>query len=379
MSTSSSFSSRSLLSAAIVWLGLAAYTVAVYLLLVVAVAEVFGAERLTRVFLPMVATAVVALTLRRVGDWLRAVASRIVYGHRQPPADSLAEFSRRVSRSFSVETMLPEIVRILAEGTGAEATQLWVRIGDELVLTECWPGGSAEARLHLEGEQLPSIEGADLSTPVTEGGELLGALALYKKEGAAVTGIERRLTEDLASQAAIVLRNVRTTAELEKSVEQISALTVQLRESRRQVVEVQDAERRRIERTLHDEAQQYLMALVIQLDRALIVLKKSPERIAESLPKLRVLQEQVAGVLTGFSSGLSPADLAERGLADTLRSHIERLSLPVVIDDGGIGRYAPQVEEAVYYTALEAVQNAVKHSGASEIRLSLSGDGRGLE
>ncbi len=193
-----------------------------------------------------------------------------------------------------------------------------------------------------------------------------------------MSGIERRLTEDLASQAAIVLRNVRMTAELQKSVEQISALTVQLRESRRRVVEVQDAERRRIERTLHDEAQQYLMALVIQLDRALIVLEKSPERIAERLPKLRALQEQVAEVLSGFSSGLSPADLAERGLADTLRSHVERLSLPVVIDDGGVGRYAPQVEEAGYYTTLEAVQNAVKHSGAKEIRLSFSGDERGL-
>jgi len=357
----------------IVWSGVLLYTGLVYLVVVSGGAVVTGSERLTRLALPMVATAILAVTFDRVRGWLRRLASRLLYGHRKAPVESLTEFARRIGQGLSSEEMFMHIARILGEGSGAERTQVWVRVGGELVLGSQWPRVPDEvSAIKLDDERLPKIEGADLVTPVIEGGDLLGALTVTKRVGP-VTGIDRKLTEDLASQAGVVLRNARISAEINASLERLSALADELRGSRRRLVAVQDTERRRIEHRLHDEAQQYLVALVIQLDRARKVLDKEPGRARELLPQTRKLHEEVTRLLQSFAEEMSLARLQEAGPVASIQRHIERLDLPVELRADQVDRYPTDVEEAIYYTALEAIQNALKHAGATKITVSLSG------
>ena len=99
--------------------------------------------------------------------------------------------------------------------------------------------------------------GASRAVAVTHGGELLGALCLHKPPNEPLTSTEDELLRHLASQAGLVLRNAALTAQLRATIEE-------LRASRRRLVEAQDAERRKIERNLHDGAQQ-LIALTIHL------------------------------------------------------------------------------------------------------------------
>ena len=318
----------------------------------------------------VLATTVVAIAFGPAKSRLHRLASRIVYGYRQTPAESLSEFSQRVSGASTFIEMLPEMARVLAQGTGAERASLWLRVGSELVEAASWPPNrNGKAVLGLEGEELPSLPGTDLAMPVMEGSELMGALAISKK-AIPITGIERTLTIDLASQAALVLRNARLAVELDASIEEIASLTDQLRASRRLIVEGQDSELRSMERKLHDEAQQYLVALVIHIDRARLLMSRDPDRVANMIPEIRRLHAQVIDVVSG-SAGLHSSKLAEVGLVPAMRDHVERLDLPVSFEAARVGRYPAEIEEAVYYTCLEAIQNAVKHSGAREISASI--------
>jgi signal transduction histidine kinase len=109
----------------------------------------------------------------------------------------------------------------------------------------------------MNGSELPHVPGADSIAPVRHHGELLGALTIAKRRGESVTPMEQKLIDDLAHQAGLVLKNVGLTAELLERLEE-------LRASRQRLVAAQDAERRRLERNLHDGAQQHLVALKVK-------------------------------------------------------------------------------------------------------------------
>src|SRR5262249_40397166 len=137
---------------------------------------------------------------------------------------------------------------------------VWVRVGSELRPAATWPHeASPPASLTVDGDHvLPSFDGATRAVPVRQGEELLGAIALRKPKNEPLSGTEDELLQDLASQAGRVFRNARLTAELRQTIDE-------LRASRGRLVQAQDAERRKIERNLHDGAQQQLVALKVQL------------------------------------------------------------------------------------------------------------------
>src|SRR5690348_1115680 len=115
------------------------------------------------------------------------------------------------------------------------------------------------AIIHLtSGGELPAFDSATRVIAVRHSDELLGALTLSKPRNEQVSAAEDKLLAHLASQAGLVLRNVRLTAELQATIDD-------LRASRLRLVKAQDAERQRIERNLHDGAQQELVALMVQL------------------------------------------------------------------------------------------------------------------
>jgi signal transduction histidine kinase len=229
-----------------------------------------------------------------------------------------------------------------------------------------WPGTTGEAApVPVSGGDLPDLPGEEHAFPVRDAGELLGALAFTKRPGDPLTPAESKLLGDLASQAGLVLRNVGLAAELRANVEQISRHAAELRRSRQRLVAAQDAERRRLERNIHDGAQQHLVALAVKLGLAKTLARRDPERASELVSELRAETTRAVETLRDLARGIYPTILTERGLVEALRDQAARSVVPVTMEAGDLVRYPAEVEAAVYFAALEAMQNVAKYSHAS--------------
>ncbi len=155
----------------------------------------------------------------------------------------------------------------------------------------------------------------------------------------------------------------------------LSASIRELEESRTRLATAADSERRRIERDLHDGAQQRLVAVLIRLGFAAEEIERDPDGAARLVLALGDEIERALEEIRTLAHGAYPATLAQRGIASALRDATRHAPLTVTVDPDGIKRYAPEVERAVYFTCLEAVQNAAKHaSGATSVRISLRAD-----
>jgi signal transduction histidine kinase len=201
--------------------------------------------------------------------------------------------------------------------------------------------------------------------------ELLGAISADKPASEPFTPGEQRLLEDLASQAGLVLANVRLTAELEADLERIAAQADELRASRQRIVVAQDEERRRLERNIHDGAQQHLVALAVKLRLARATIAKDPAKAREMLVALHGEIDEALETLTSLALGIYPPLLEEQGLAPALAAQYTRSDLPVHLSTDGVRRYPIEIEGAVYFCVLEALQNAAKYSRASRIDVRL--------
>jgi signal transduction histidine kinase len=271
-----------------------------------------------------------------------------VYGKRATPYEVLAQFSERVAESYAADDVLPRMARVLAEGTGAERADVWLRSGDHLRATAHWPDrNGAEARhpIGVTEQLMPAMLEVDRAAAVRHQGVLLGALTVNKRQGESLTPVEEKLLDDLASQAGLVLKNVGLTAELLQRLED-------LRASRQRLVAAQDEERRRLERNLHDGAQQNLVALKVKLGLAEAFAEKDPAKSKELLRELK-----------------------EKGLAVALESQARKATLPVEVSADGVGRYPQDIEAAVYFCVLEALQNVQKYADAGEATVRLSDAG----
>jgi len=196
-------------------------------------------------------------------------------------------------------------------------------------------------------------------------------LSLHKPPNEPLTSTEDELMRHLASQAGLVLRNAALTAELRATIDE-------LRASRRRLVEAQDAERRKIERNLHDGAQQQLIALTIHL----ALLEESAANPAAVRELASAVKEGVRAALDDLrdlARGIYPPLLADQGLVPALQAQALKASLPVEIDADGIGRYPQDAEAAVYFCTLEALQNVTKYANASHATVGLSCSDGSLE
>jgi signal transduction histidine kinase len=164
----------------------------------------------------------------------------------------------------------------------------------------------------------------------------------------------------------------------------------QLEDSRRRIATAADLERVRIERDLHDGAQQRLIALRINLALAEELMRTDPELAVETVHKLGAEIEQALEELRAVARDAYPPLLADRGVADALRGMAARSPLPVHLRATGLTRLAPEIETAVYFTCMEALQNALKHatdatgvwivvSQGNELSLEVRDDGAGFQ
>jgi signal transduction histidine kinase len=168
---------------------------------------------------------------------------------------------------------------------------------------------------------------------------------------------------DLARQVGLALHNVRLDAALQASLEQLQRRNEELIASRARVVAAADESRRQIERDLHDGAQQHLVALAVKVGLVRTLMDTAPETAAGMFDEVRGDVQVTLEVLRELAHGIYPPLLRERGLADALQAAASRASLPTTVRAAGVGRYETDVEAAVYFCCLEAMQNAGKHAG----------------
>jgi signal transduction histidine kinase len=354
-------------SRALVFGLMAAFITALYVAIVVGVGWVVGTRGQTNLGLSVVATAVVAVAFQPVRRRAQRFANRLVYGHRATPYEILSRFSENVAGTYATEEVLPRMGRVLAEGTGAAHAEVWLRVEDTLRLSASWPEGEGEgiAVLPFSGGEFPAIPSADRVVPIHDHDELLGALAVTKPPGEPFNPAEEELLSDLASQAGLVLRNVRLTAELQAHVDEISRQAQELRASSQRIVAAQDAERRRLERNIHDGAQQHLVALAVRLRMAASAAAKDPEKAARMLEELRNQAAEGLETLGDLARGIYPPVLADQGLIAAIRAQTEKLPMRVDVEAGDLRRYSLETEAAVYFCCLEALQNVAKYAEAS--------------
>ncbi len=352
---------------------LAAFITVVY----VAIVVILGSRFSDTLVLRIVATALIAVAFQPIRERAERWANRFVYGQRATPYEVLARFGDRVGETYASDDVLPRVARVIAEGTSADRAEVWLRLGDELRLAARWPAGGDRPALAIDGDVLPPLE-ADRSAPVRHQGELLGAIAVTKAPSDPLTPGDAEVVDRLADQAGLILANARLTAHLEARLEQIGMQAAELRASRQRIVAAQDEERRRLERNIHDGAQQHLVALAVKLRLAKTAMTADAERGRTMLEDIRGEIEAALDTLRSLSLGIYPPLLEEQGLAPALAAQYLRSSLPVRLEADDLGRYPIEIEAAIYFSVLEALQNAAKYAHAGDITISIEPDRGGV-
>jgi signal transduction histidine kinase len=328
-------------------------------------------------FVPvLVGGVVVAVGFNLIRSRARRWANRIVYGKRSTPYEVLSAFAERVGGTYSLDDVLPRMAQLLGEATGARTARVWLRIGNEMRAEASWPLDAPEATsVPVRGDELPPF-GDEEAFEVRHQGDLLGALTVSPSAADPMNPTKAKLARDIASQAGLVLRNVR--------------LIEDLRESRRRIVSAQDERARRLERNIHDGAQQQLVALSVQMRLAEGLVDRDPAKARGLLADLQARTVETLEDLRDLARGIYPPLLADKGLPAALEAQARKSPLPVTVQPDGIGRYGPDVESAVYFCCLEALNNVAKYADAStveirlaqangELRFEVTDDGRGFE
>jgi signal transduction histidine kinase len=357
----------------VVYGALAAFITLVYVGIVVGVGAVVGSRG--NLLLSILATAIIAVAFQPVRRWAGHLANRLVYGKRATPYELLSEFADRVGDSYSTDDVLPRMAQLVGEGTGAARATVWLCVGSRLRPEAAWPDRAEADSVPLEGEDLPRFPG-EHAFPVRDRGELLGALTFVLRPGEALTPTQEKLLRDLAGQAGLILRNVR--------------LIEELRASRQRLVTAQDEERRRLERNIHDGAQQQLVALAVKLRLVETMAEKDAARAKALAAEAKAESQEALENLRDLARGIYPPLLADKGLAAALEAQARKVSFPVRVEPNGVGRHSADAEATAYFCVLEALQNAAKYAKASSaiVRLrleeghlvfSVSDDGRGFD
>jgi signal transduction histidine kinase len=341
----------------VVFAVLAAFITAVYIALVVGVGTIVGNRRSP--LLSALAAAIVAVAFQPARQAARRLANRAVYGKRATPYEVLSGFTERAAEAYSTEDVLPRLVRVLAEGMGVDEARVWLSVGHELRPAAAWPvDGTIRAIPLAGGDEMPAFPDSEHAFPVRHGGELLGAISVIPATNDPL-GLEReRLAADVAAQTALVLRNVR--------------LIEELRESRRRIVATQDARAKALERNLHDGAQQQLVALAVKQRLAESLVDLDPAKAKAMLADIQTETQDALETLRDLARGIYPPLLADQGLEAALTSQARRAAVPVEVSSVGVGRHTPELEAAVYFCCLEALQNVAKYAAATRAWIRLT-------
>jgi len=209
--------------------------------------------------------------------------------------------------------------------------------------------------------QLPSADDhARAWTPVEREGRTVGAIVHDR-----TLGEDPELVRSVAAAAGLAIENERLEAQLRARVEELST-------SRARIVEAGTAERRRLERNLHDGAQQRLVALSLSMRLALAKLRSDPDTAERLLGSAQEELTRALEELRELARGIHPAVLSDRGLKAALEALAGRSPVPVELAGTPRERLPPPVEAAAYFVVAEALTNVVKYANASQAVVSVS-------
>jgi signal transduction histidine kinase len=351
--------------------------------------------------LSMVASGVAALIFVPVRARFLESATRFVYGSREAPDEVLRTFGSRLTRAIPMDELLLQLAESLRKTMSLASAEVYTGSGEVLertasvpdlgpgsmvvsprerpVVTRAGVSGTAWASVWLpsllQGRETEQLRVA----PVSHAGELLGLIVVERTAlASAFSEDDDRVLADLARQVGLALHNSQLDTALQTTLDEVRKQADALRESRARIVASGDAERRRVERNLHDGAQQHLVALAVNLRLAKDIIVDDQEAGMEMLDQLAGEVQETIQELRELAHGIYPPLLVDSGLVEALRAAGNRCPLPVGIVTDGIGRYPAETEAAVYFCCLEALQNAAKHAPDARVELRLWEESGGL-
>lgn len=366
--------------------GLTGVVAAVYLVIVAGLGSTPTRSERSLLVLSMVSAAVASLLYVPARQRLTLYANRLVYGEREAPDAVLRTFGSRLSRAIPMDELLLQVAESLRKTFDLSTAEVWTGSGGRLVRTISVPdvpGTSLDlrpeeesvlARAGVTGTAWLSVwvpalvvgrEGSVLRVaPTTHSGRVLGLIVAVRPPGGdQFTADDDVVLAELARQVGLALHNVELDSALQASLEELRLQAEALQESRARIVAASDAARRQIERNLHDGAQQHLVALAVNVRLARKLAETDPEASFEILDQLGEGLQNAVQELRALAHGIYPPLLADRGIEEALRSAAGRAALPTTVEASGLPRHPPEVEAAVYFCCLEALQNAGKHAG----------------
>jgi signal transduction histidine kinase len=403
-----------LLSHAVSAAGLTAVVVVVYLLVVVGLGRVPSDGERSVLVLSMLAAALSAVLYLPARDRLTVAADRLVYGEPQDPSQALDTFGSRMTRALPMEELLLQLAELSKKHFALRSAEVWTGVDGRLARAASVPD-AGPGTMRLGASDLPVVTRAGVSgrgwaavwlpdvlegrgegplriAPMTHSGQLFGLLVLERPEDDDdFSDEDDRVLTELARQVGLALQNSELDNALKATLEEVQRKNAELQESRARVVASGDAQRRRIERDLHDGAQQHLVALAVKLRLIQRIGEADP---AQALSMVEGARDDVLATVEevrALAHGIYPPLLMDRGLPEALQAAAGRASLPTTVRAADVSRYRQDVEAAVYFCVLEAIQNAGKHAGedatievevttdCDELRFEVRDTGAGFE
>jgi signal transduction histidine kinase len=382
--------------------GFSVVVAAIYLVIILGIGTApQGAGDRQLLGLSMLAAAVAAVGYLPARDRLAATATRLVYGAREAPDEALRTFGSRLTRAIPMDELLLQLAESLRKTMSLTSAEVYTGAGEVLeraasvpdtgarslivtarerpVVTRAGVSGSAWASVWLPALLDGRTEAQLRVAPVSHGGELLGLIVVERPgAGDAFTEDDDRVLTELARQVGLAVHNARLDTELQTTLDELRLQAEALRESRARIVASGDAERRRVERNLHDGAQQSLVALAVSLRLARDIVAEDPPAAGELLDQLAADLKATIQELRDLAHGIYPPLLADSGLDQALRAAAARSPLALRRQASDAGRYAAEVEAAVYFCCLEALQNAAKHAPDATVTVRVWEESGGL-
>ncbi|MDQ0379708.1 sensor histidine kinase [Amycolatopsis thermophila] len=297
--------------------------------------------------LAVLLTIVATIAFQPVRRGLERLADRLVFGERVNRYQLVTDFGVALEHTLDLAELLPRLAGTVCRGLSAP----WVRVAV--------PGSAATA-----GD--PAGPPA-LRLPLERGGEVIGHIECGPRDGG-YDDADRDLLATLARQAATAIANVGLTARLAEQV-------AELGRSRARIVAAEDSERRRIERNIHDGAQQQVVALIMKLRLARNQVTRGDREPAAVLEELQRDAKDLLTDLRELAHGIHPPVLSDQGLVAAVEARADRLPLEVAVRAGTAlrgERLGPEVEGAAYFVICEALTNVVKHAAARSADIDLA-------
>jgi signal transduction histidine kinase len=296
-----------------------------------------------------------------------------------------ATFAFRLAEGDPLEELLPNLVRALSHAFALDAAEVWLVADDGLFLTAAEPARNATLRsvppidrvlqvgpvagMAWIGAWLPGLlqvwPGTTVRVaPVVQADRLLGLIAISRAHGGWRLAGEADMTlEELARELGHAMHKATLDAALQESLRRLQQQADDLSASRVRIVVAADAERRRIERNLHDGAQQYLVALGVKVRLLQRLLDRDPAGAREICEELTDDVERSIEALRTLARGIYPMLLGRGGLGPALAEACRRADIRVRLQLPSLPRQSAEIEAAVYFCCVEALQNAARHAG----------------